>query len=874
MKHSLAQWSTALLVSAALVGCGGGNGNGTTPAAPVVPVVAANSAIAAASLLAANDSATNPGAAFTVVQNAGIPAVTITGAPKVNFAIFSDGKVKADLTITNVSFAIAKLVPASNGNPDQWVNYVYRTRAAATAATGTVYTDAVKATLTSPKFPVRLQAFTDPKQSSATLLAAQLVYNADGYYTYTFSTDIKDETQTKGQDGKAVKFEPNLTHRVAIQLSYKNAAGDTVLVNPYFDFTVDANGKSVAVTDPSKTRKMTDVASCNGCHDKLIMHGGRVDTQFCVMCHNPGTTDPNSGNVLVLANMVHKIHAGRLLSSQVGSGGENFTVRTADFSEVGFPQDLRNCSKCHSAANPSTPQGDNWKTQPSQAACLSCHVSAIGSTWETLHKIVSAQFGGAGTPALALPNSECVRCHGPGTAVASERVHFNQIEANAAKYKMNIESVALNDTADHKARSVTVKYFLSDPTNGNAAYKLVTADCTGTTTITCASTTKFGNLRFYLAYQNVVGQSDNVTEYSAYNNGGSTANAYAYKGTNDGSNHYTVSIPLPDDTAISVAKGTARVVSIGQIKEPQLEVSWATDPRPEVVPTVLLNTAAQHTYKELSLDGKPLLPRRTVVATEKCNVCHGFLGTTSGSNTLANGFHTGARNIVEACVTCHDPNRMSATVMADGSTFNESYQLKRMVHGVHGGSKRIYPFTVNNLTQGIFDKLTSAPVAPWITAMKDSFGRAIGTSGPGTGGVVGLSTVENFTSEVFWPGYSTSVTTNGVASTIVNINCNACHVNNSYQRDQGQMGAVIKKDTGVTDPNLWKVISPKAATCTACHDGKTASGATVKDHVTKFGGAAFGDQTQAQIAGLPRESCDDCHGSGGVKSVDLVHRLK
>ncbi len=861
MKHSLAQWSTALLVSAALVGCGGGNGNGTTPAAPVVPVVAANSAIAAASLLAANDTASNAAAPFTVLQSAGIAAVSISSPAKVNFAVFSDGAIKSGLAITNVSLAIAKLVPGTNGNPDQWVNYIYR-KETATAGVGPGG---------KPALASAMQATTDAKQTDPALLASQLVYNPDGYYTYTFKTDIKDPTQTNG-----VVFEPARTHRVAIQLSYKNAAGATVLVNPYIDFTIDANGKSVLVTDPAKTRKMTDVASCNSCHEKLGLHGGgRVDTQYCVMCHNPGTTDANSGNVLNLATMVHKIHAGRLLAAS----GEDYTIwgyqnSKNSYAEVGFPQDLRNCSKCHSAANASTPQGDNWKTQPSKEACLSCHVSAIGSTWETLHKIVSAQFGGAGTPALALPNSECVRCHGPGTAVASERVHFNQIEANAAKYKMNIESVALNDTADHKARSVTVKYFLSDPTNGNAAYKLVTADCTGTTTITCASTTKFGNLRFYLAYQNVVGQSDNVTEYSAYNNGGSTANAYAYKGTNDGSNHYTVSIPLPDDTAISVAKGTARVVSIGQIKEPQLEVSWATDPRPEVVPTVLLNTAAQHTYKELSLDGKPLLPRRTVVATEKCNVCHGFLGTTSGSNTLANGFHTGARNIVEACVTCHDPNRMSATVMADGSTFNESYQLKRMVHGVHGGSKRIYPFTVNNLTQGIFDKLTSAPVAPWITAMKDSFGRAIGTSGPGTGGVVGLSTVENFTSEVFWPGYSTSVTTNGVASTIVNINCNACHVNNSYQRDQGQMGAVIKKDTGVTDPNLWKVISPKAATCTACHDGKTASGATVKDHVTKFGGAAFGDQTQAQIAGLPRESCDDCHGSGGVKSVDLVHRLK
>ncbi len=846
MKHSLAQWSTALLVSAALVGCGGGNGNGTTPAAPVVPVVAANSAIAAASALAANDTASNAAAPFTVLQSAGIAAVSISSPAKVNFAVFSDGAIKSGLAITNVSFAIAKLVPGTNGNPDQWVNYIYR-KETATAGVGPGG---------KPALASAMQATTDAKQTDPALLASQLVYNPDGYYTYTFKTDIKDPTQTNG-----VVFEPARTHRVAIQLSYKNAAGATVLVNPYIDFTIDANGKSVLVTDPAKTRKMTDIASCNSCHEKLGLHGGgRVDTQYCVMCHNPGTTDANSGNVLNLATMVHKIHAGRLLAAS----GEDYTIwgyqnSKNSYAEVGFPQDLRNCSKCHSAANASTPQGDNWKTQPSKEACLTCHVSAVGSAWETLHKIVSAQFGGAGTPAIALPNSECVRCHGPGTAVASERVHFNQVEANAAKYKMNIESVAFNDTADHKARSVTVKYFLSDPTKGNAAYNLVTPDCTGTTTITCANTTKFGNLRFYLAYQNMIGQSNAVTEFSAYNNGGSTANAYAYKGTNDGANHYTVSIPLPDDTATAVAKGTARVLSIGQVKEPQLELSWATDPRPEVVPTVLLNTTVQHTFKELALSGT-LQPRRTIVSNDKCNVCHSALGTTSGSNTLANAFHSGARNTVESCVVCHDANRVSSTVMTNGLALNESYQLKRLIHGVHGNSKRSYPFTNGNLTQGAFDKVTGAPIAPWTTPMKDSYGRAYGTSGPGAGGVVGPSSVVSFAAEVFWPG--------------VGINCNACHVNNSYKVDQSPLGAVVKKDTGVTDPNLWKVISPKAATCTACHDGKTASGATVIEHIANFGGAAFGEKTQAQIAALPRESCDDCHASGGVKSVDIVHGQK
>ena len=53
------------------------------------------------------------------------------------------------------------------------------------------------------------QATTDPKPSS---LANQLVYHAEGYYTYTFSTNIIDPSKTNG-----VTFEPGKTHRIAIQ---------------------------------------------------------------------------------------------------------------------------------------------------------------------------------------------------------------------------------------------------------------------------------------------------------------------------------------------------------------------------------------------------------------------------------------------------------------------------------------------------------------------------------------------------------------------------------------------------------------------------------------------------------------------------------
>ncbi len=853
MKHSLARWSTGFLTLVALAGCGGGNGNGVTPVPPVVPVVAANSAIATASKLAANDSATNAAAPFTVLQSAGITAVSIGSPAKVNFAVFSDGNVKADLTIANLSVAIAKLVPGSNGNPDQWVNYISRQE----IATSTVGPGG-QAVL-----PTAWQATTDPKQTDAALLAGQLVYNADGYYTYTFRSDPTNPTWSETinkvpYSTHGIVFERGLTHRLAIQLSYTNAAGATVLVNPYIDFTIDASGNSVLVTDPTKIRKMTDVASCNGCHDKLGLHGGgRVDTQYCVMCHNPGTTDANSGNVLTLATMVHKIHAGKRLYSQLAAGGEDYTIwgyqnSKNSYADVGFPQDLRNCTVCHSSANPATPQGDNWKTQPSQSACLTCHANNSGSDWDTSHKPIAGTLVAANAPAKALSNQQCVRCHGAGSVLSAESVHWNQVQINAAKYMMNIESVAFNDTSDHKTRSVTVKYFLSDPTNSNATYNLVTSDCTGSSTITCANTTRFGNLRFYLAYQNMVGQTDTVTEYSAYNNGGSSANAYAYKGSNDGSNHYTVSIPVPDDSAIAVAKGTARVISIGQVVEHQLAAMSGTNPRPEVTPTVLANIGVQHTFKELALSGT-LQARRVIVSNDKCNVCHGLLGTTSSSNILPNAFHGGARNTVEACVVCHDANRMSSTIMTNGLALNESYQFKRMIHGIHGNSKRTFPFTHGNTVVGNFCNPANTSALALAAC---------------NGTLKLLSSVENYAAEVAWPGVG--------ASTGISINCDACHVDNSYMRDLSPLGAVVKKDTGVTDPALWKVISPKAATCTSCHDSPTA-----QTHVINFGGATYGSRTQADVGTLlpvvtavPRESCDDCHGSGGAKSVDLVHHLK
>ena len=841
MSNSWIRWGVTALMGLAIAGCGGGGGD-DGPVVPPGPSV--RDQINAAAAVPANDASTNSSASFSVLQSAGVPAVVAGGAVKVNFTVFSGGAVVQNIKLLSsapnkVNFAIAKLVPGTNGEPDKWVNYVTRVKTTTSSNKGPAGQPPVMAAAD--------QATTDPYYTDATALAGQLIYNADGYYTYAFQANIKDpnwtaKVGTTNYKTNGVAFEPNKTHRIAMQLQYSDASGAVIKVNPFFDVTFDANGNSVAVTDPSKTRKMADVSSCNGCHEKLALHGGgRVDTQYCVMCHNPGTTDPVSGNNVNMATMVHKIHAGRLLAKNIAAGGEDYFIGSHDYSEVGFPQDLRNCARCHTASNPATPQGDNWKKVVSKEACLTCHANKSGSSWRTSH----TTFAGGGDP-MNISNSQCATCHvGP---ISSERVHWNQNEENAAKYKMTIEDVTYTPSATAGGTStVTVRYFLSDPTNNNAAYNLTVSDngtpCASPTS--CSNQTKFGNLRLYLGYQNMVGQFQAVTEFSAYNNGGGV-NKFAYLGTNNGSNRYTIDLTVPANSTFTAALGTARVVSAGQIKEMKLQVKSASDPRPPVVPTTLINTVVQHTFKDVAMTGS-LQPRRVIVSNEKCNVCHGALGTTTGSNTADNAFHSGARNTVESCSICHDPNRSnSGSMMTNGLTLNgglyEPLQFKRLIHGIHGNSKRMFPFTVDNKVVGNFcnpaNPLSKAPIC--------------------NPNLVLASDVTNFAAEVAYPQ--------------VGLNCDSCHVNGSWKQDLGTLGSVVFKPTvaggtaTTADPNAWLVISPKAATCTSCHDSSNAIA-----HVTSFGGSAYGNLSQGQIAGLPRETCNDCHAPGGFKGVDIVH---
>jgi OmcA/MtrC family decaheme c-type cytochrome len=503
---------------------------------------------------------------------------------------------------------------------------------------------------------------------------------------------------------------------------------------------------------------------------------------------------------------------------------------------VGFPQDLRNCTKCHDGNK--APQADNWKTKPSKQACLTCHQTGPASNWYAKHVTGLGLYPSGDYNDIT--NTACANCHGAGQPWSPDRMHFNQAEVNAAKYKMNIESV----TYDSGTRNVTIVYYMSDPTNGGAKWDLCAAPIVSTSN------------RLYLGYQNVPNQSTSVTEFSSYNNGGSGVRInWCDPGNinpvNDGTNKYTAVVPIPADVPGEsvLAGGTGRVISSGSVKEPATDV----DGNPTADPVVTVSV--QNTFKDFAISGS-LTPRRVVVSNAKCNACHSTLGTAAGSNTHLNAFHGGARNFVEACVICHDPGRVSSTVMSDGSAYFESYQFKRMIHGLHASptSVRTYPLTHDNVRPDAYDK-KCVSTTDMVSLCND------GTYDYGDPN----ANISNWAEEVAWPG-------------IIG-DCNTCHVNDSWKQDRSVLGSVITGGaTNKGGPDAV-VISPKAATCTSCHDGLS-----WQNHVRFSGGGAFGTDafgtvvTQGSVvAGGVAEICEGCHKPGsGVTAADisLVHDVK
>ena len=171
---------------------------------------------------------------------------------------------------------------------------------------------------------------------------------------------------------------------------------------------------SVDGSDVAPRRTVVTMAKCNACHSDLTFHGGGRNTiEACVMCHNPTAAD-RDGKTIELGVMVHKIHRGAALD-------RGFAIGTHNYSEIGYPGDLRNCSACHVNGSEQLPlaKGQMAVNHPADlipnpgrttAVCTSCHDS----------KAVAAH---AATNTDDELGEGCAACHSSTSQYSVTRVH-------------------------------------------------------------------------------------------------------------------------------------------------------------------------------------------------------------------------------------------------------------------------------------------------------------------------------------------------------------------------------------------------------------------------------------------------------------------
>jgi OmcA/MtrC family decaheme c-type cytochrome len=395
--------------------------------------------------------------------------------------------------------------------------------------------------------------------------------------------------------------------------------------------------------------------NCNRCHDPLAIHGGgRIEIEYCVTCHNAGSTDANSANTVDMKVMVHKIHMGRNLPS-VQEGGEyaiwGFRDSKHDYSHVAYPQDIRNCVNCHVGTGTIgdrtdlvlTSQGDNWAQVPTRAACGSCHEN------------VNFDRHAGGQP----DDSNCASCHATGGIAGSvEDSHLIPIQEARKLFLAEITDVDNSSPGEQPM----ISFKVSNPQTGEAYDIMNDPEFTSD-----GARLAVGMAWSTSDYENTGNGSDNASQVQT----DALANASA---NGDGSFTVTMPLAIPDGSiAPNIAATGSGVATVEG--HPVVEI----DGEPEEVPV----GDATRFFSIDEADGSAVA-RRESVTIENCLTCHGSL-VLHGGNRADN---------IDSCVSCHNPRNtdrdvreIAANPPTDGKQ-EESIDFKTMVHGIHASAMR------------------------------------------------------------------------------------------------------------------------------------------------------------------------------------------
>lgn len=169
--------------------------------------------------------------------------------------------------------------------------------------------------------------------------------------------------------------------------------------------------------------------NCADCHGTKHMHldaAGRhpvdFNTDYCKNCHDYRQEGPNSDvwaayGADPLVKKVHGVHRGKYLTYP-----NKIYVNNPKWNGIIFPQDIRNCTKCHSDDT-----SGSWNTAPSRMACGACHDSdaeeahmATQTSDPTPVYDAIRKTGGAWSGDEV---ESCAVCHGEGREYSAKAVH-------------------------------------------------------------------------------------------------------------------------------------------------------------------------------------------------------------------------------------------------------------------------------------------------------------------------------------------------------------------------------------------------------------------------------------------------------------------
>ncbi len=465
-----------------------------------------------------------------------------------------------------------------------------------------------------------------------------------GQYTYTF--------HTKAPSG----FDPTVTNTIGMYAS-RNLTEFSLGTNSDDDvFSFVPNGSAVTVVH-DEVRTLT----CNKCHNPLMEHGGsRRSVPLCVLCHQPQNIDPNTGNLLDMKVMIHKIHMGSSLPSvKAGTPYQivGFQNSVNDFSTVIFPAVApNNCTFCHeggivpppnsgqpgqggtipppggsacgSTGNPGcnpdlaawpAASVDYWTTHPSRAACGACHDDvnfATGANHVNLPEI---------------DDSRCADCH-----IIQGDLPFDASIVGAhtiAQFAPGLPGVVfslVSVTNGAAGQSPTVTYTIADK-SGNV---LLPSQMTFLNLVLAGPTSDYQTEISESAITNSTGQSGTYS--------------YTFKGTVPAGATGTYSVGIEGYRSIVIPAGTV------------------------VQPTV--RDVGFNQVINFSVDGSTVAPHPVEITQANCNACH-----------FAISAHGTIRQNVQYCLVCHNPVQTDAALRPASQAPAQSIDLPVLIHRLHFG---------------------------------------------------------------------------------------------------------------------------------------------------------------------------------------------